>query len=69
MTARASDDRPILVTGATVDADLLADPDALREVLREHLLDQTVLAADLPADGTVDDRRVVHVIGGLLLEE
>lgn len=87
-----------------VDADLLgellADPDALRDVLRDHLLDQVVLAADIPADGsvtttggleltfdlsgdqptvngipivetdvTVDDRGVIHVIDGLLLEQ
>ena len=80
-------------------AGLLADPEALREVLRDHLLDETVLAADLPTDGTVtttggleltfdssgdqptvngipivrtdvmvDDRGVVHVIDGVLLD-
>lgn len=80
-------------------AELLADSDALTGLLRNHLLDDVVLAADIPADGTVtttggleltfdlsgdrptvngiaivrtdvmvDDRGVVHVIDGLLLE-
>ena len=96
----APDDGAFAAIDADLLAELLADPDALREVLRDHLLDQTVLAADLPADGTVtttgglelsfdlsgdeatvngipivrtdvtvDDRGVVHVIDGLLLEE
>jgi len=80
-------------------ADLLSDPDGLRDILRDHLLDTQVFAADIPADGTVtttggleltfdltgdqptvngipivrtdvsvDDRGVIHVIDGLLLE-
>ena len=40
-----------------LDADLLAglleDPDQLQGILRDHLLDDVVMAADLPADGTV----------------
>lgn len=88
---------------AAIDADLLAellaDPDKLRDILQDHLLDTTVFAADIPADGSVtttggleltfdltgdqptvngipivrtdvsvDDRGVIHVIDGLLLE-
>jgi len=80
-------------------ADLLSDPDGLRDILQDHLLDTQVFAADIPADGTVtttggleltfdltgdqptvngipivrtdvsvDDRGVIHVIDGLLLE-
>ncbi len=41
-------------------ADLLADPDALAGVLRAHLVDRTVMAADLP-DSTTS-------VGGLQLE-
>ena len=95
----APNDGAFAALDADVLAGLLADPDALRGVLRDHLLDEIVLAADLPADGTVtttggleltfdlsgdqptvngvpivrtdvtvDDRGVVHVIDGVLLE-
>lgn len=80
--------------------ELLADPEGLRDVLRDHLLDDIVMAGDLTdgasvtsnggleltfdlsddqptvngipivrTDVSIDDRGVVHVIDGLLLEE
>lgn len=79
--------------------ELLADPEQLRDILQDHLVDAQIFAADIPADGTVtttgglelifdlsgdqptvngipiertdvtvDDRGVIHVIDGLLLE-
>ncbi len=89
---------------AAIDADLLAellaDPEGLRDILQDHLLDDIVVASDLTdgatvtsnggleltfdlsgdqptvngipivrTDVSVDDRGVVHVIDGLLLDE
>ncbi|NNF56211.1 MAG: fasciclin domain-containing protein [Acidimicrobiales bacterium] len=33
--------------------ELLADPDRLRDILQDHLLDEVVMAGDLPSEGTV----------------
>ncbi len=51
---------------ASLDADeltsLLADPDQLRDTLRNHVVTDRLLAADLPSEGTLTS------VGGLELE-
>lgn len=95
----APNDGAFSAVDADLLAELLADPDALRDILQDHLVEDIVFAVDIPTDGTVsttggleltfdlsgeqptvngipivstdyavDDRGVIHVIDGLLLE-